>query len=191
MIKGSVMDTTEQVKLPNASIVVIGAKDSILQAFTTTDSEGNFELFLPQGGDLTLIVHYGAFADYTENFSLNSNNRNISFSPIQMTLQTNLIEEVVVNGIVSSIKIKGDTTQFDAIGFKVHANANVEDLLKQLPGIQIDKDGKITAQGTKIKRVLVDGNVSPNVSPILSPNVSHHNRPSLRQRKRRRFLYIT
>src|SRR5690606_8048639 len=112
LINGSVMDTTEQVKLPNASIVVIGAKDSILQAFTTTDSEGNFELFLPQGGDLTLIVHYGAFADYTENFSLNSNNRNISFSPIQMTLQTNLIEEVVVNGIVSSIKIKGDTTQF-------------------------------------------------------------------------------
>jgi len=156
-IKGTAIDTAEKLKLSDVSIVVIGAKDSILQAFTRTNSSGDFELTLPRGGALTLIVHCGSYADYTENFSLDTNHRDISFGAIQMMLKKNLLQEVVIKGNVSAIKIKGDTTQYDASAFKVQANANVEDLLKQLPGIQIDKDGKITAQGVKIRRVMVDG----------------------------------
>ncbi|HTE02377.1 MAG TPA: outer membrane beta-barrel family protein, partial [Mucilaginibacter sp.] len=56
-----------------------------------------------------------------------------------------------------AIKIKGDTTEFNAAAYTVQPNAKVEDLLKQLPGIQVDKDGKITAQGQTVNKVLVDG----------------------------------
>lgn len=55
------------------------------------------------------------------------------------------------------ITIKGDTTEYDAASFKMQPNAKVEDLLKQLPGIKVDKDGKITAQGQTVNKVLVDG----------------------------------
>src|SRR5690606_13758002 len=54
-------------------------------------------------------------------------------------------------------KIKGDTTEYNAAAFVIQPNAKVEDLLKQFPGIQVDKDGKITAQGQTVTKVLVDG----------------------------------
>ncbi|MEJ0079783.1 MAG: hypothetical protein WDM78_02195 [Puia sp.] len=55
------------------------------------------------------------------------------------------------------MKIKGDTTEFNAQAFVIQPNAKVEDLLKQLPGITIDKDGKITAEGQTVTKVLIDG----------------------------------
>ena len=68
-----------------------------------------------------------------------------------------LLEAVVVNGSKGAIRLKGDTTEFNADSFRTQQGASVEDLLKKLPGIQVDKNGKITAQGEAVKKVLVDG----------------------------------
>jgi hypothetical protein len=68
-----------------------------------------------------------------------------------------LLQEVVVTQKMGPIRIKGDTTEFVADSFKVQLNASVEDLLKRLPTIQVDKNGQITAQGQAVKKVLVDG----------------------------------
>ncbi|MBS1660875.1 MAG: outer membrane beta-barrel protein, partial [Bacteroidetes bacterium] len=61
------------------------------------------------------------------------------------------------SGNRNAIRLKGDTTEFNADSFRTQPNASVEDLLKKLPGIQVDKNGKITAQGEAVKKVLVDG----------------------------------
>ena len=74
-----------------------------------------------------------------------------------MILKATLLEGVIIKGKTAAIKIKGDTTEFDAGSYTIQPNSKVEDLLKQLPGIQIDKDGKITAQGQTVNKVLVDG----------------------------------
>src|ERR1700744_5874502 len=63
----------------------------------------------------------------------------------------------MIKGTASQMKIKGDTTEFNAKAFVIQPNDKVEDLLRQLPGIQVDKDGKITAQGETVTKVLVDG----------------------------------
>ena len=76
---------------------------------------------------------------------------------VSLILKAKLLEEVVIKQKISAIKIKGDTTEFTADSFHVQANATVEDLLKKLPGIQVDKNGKITAQGETVQKVLVDG----------------------------------
>jgi hypothetical protein len=55
------------------------------------------------------------------------------------------------------VTLIGDTVQYNAGSFKTKPNAVVEDLLKRMPGIQVDKDGKVKAQGQEVKRVLVDG----------------------------------
>ncbi|NDC43069.1 MAG: TonB-dependent receptor, partial [Chitinophagia bacterium] len=62
-----------------------------------------------------------------------------------------------INQQIAAIKIKGDTTEYVADSFATKQNATVEDLLKKLPGIQVDKNGKITAQGSEVKKILVDG----------------------------------
>src|SRR5690606_14878252 len=73
-----------------------------------------------------------------------------------MLLVSQLLKDVVITG-TNAIVIKGDTIEFDASKYTIQPNSKVEDLLAQLPGIQIDKDGKITAQGETVTKVLVDG----------------------------------
>ena len=74
-----------------------------------------------------------------------------------MILKSKLLQEVVVHGNMAAIRMKGDTLEFKADSFHVQQGATVEELLKRLPGIQVDKNGKITAQGEPVKKMLVDG----------------------------------
>ena len=73
-----------------------------------------------------------------------------------MIPKSKLLAEVILKS-GAPIRIKGDTTVYTADSFKVRAGANVEELLRRLPGIQVDKNGQITAMGEKVKKVLVDG----------------------------------
>src|SRR4029078_6500864 len=70
--------------------------------------------------------------------------------------KSKILQEVIIK-TGKPIQIKGDTTVYTADSFKVSANANVEELLRKLPGIQVDKDGKIKAMGETVEKVLVDG----------------------------------
>lgn len=67
------------------------------------------------------------------------------------------MKEIIIKQQIAAIRQRGDTTEYIADSFKVHTNATVEDLLKIMPGIQVDKDGKITSQGKTVEKVLVDG----------------------------------
>ncbi|MEH6308064.1 outer membrane beta-barrel family protein [Olivibacter sp. CPCC 100613] len=155
LIKGSVIDTASNIKLSNTTVSVLNAQDSMLYKFTRADQNGNFKLDQLEKGKYILLITYPKYADYVENFTLDSLNE-INFGSIDMILKSQLLAEVVITGR-QPITIKGDTTEYDAASFKLQPNAKVEDLLKQLPGIQVDKDGKITAQGQTVNKVLVDG----------------------------------
>jgi hypothetical protein len=155
-IKGSVADTASNSKLTNATVSVLNAKDSILQKFTRV-KDGNFEVSNLKKGKLILLVTYPGYADYVDRFTLDSAHTTHDFGHIKMILKTQLLAEVIIKAKAAAVKIKGDTTEFNAAAFTVQPNAKVEDLLKELPGIQVDKDGKITAQGQTVSKVLVDG----------------------------------
>ena len=156
-IKGSVVDTASNAKLVNTSVSVLNAKDSTLVSFTRATSTGAFTLPSLKKGKLILLVTYPGYADYVERFILDSAKNTHDFGRLNMILKAKLLQDVIVKSSRAAMKIKGDTTEFDAKAFKVQPNAKVEDLLKQFPGIQVDKDGKITAQGQTVSKVLVDG----------------------------------
>jgi hypothetical protein len=156
-IKGTVTDTASNAKLANTTISVLNAKDSTLYKFARASASGSFNIGGLKKGKFILLVTYPKYADYVENFTLDSVKTTHNFGQIDMILKTRLLASVMVKGTRAAIKIKGDTTEFNASSFTVQPNAKVEDLLKQLPGIQIDKDGKITAQGQTVNKVLVDG----------------------------------
>jgi hypothetical protein len=69
-----------------------------------------------------------------------------------MTLTANLLADVTVRTKIAAMRMKGDTLEYAADSFHVRAGAPVEDLLKILPGIQVDKNGTITAQGEEGKK---------------------------------------
>ena len=108
------------------------------------------------GGHYLLLVTYPAYADYVDTLDVDSG-RNCQTAAYRVVLKSQLLQAVVVNGSKGGIRIKGDTAEFNADSFHVHAGATVEDLLKKLPGIQVDRNGQITAQGQTVKKVLVDG----------------------------------
>ena len=155
-IKGAVADTTTKVKLVNTLITVLNSKDSTLVKFGRVTTDGSFSINSLSKGNYILLVTYPAYADYVAKFALDSVNTVKNFGQINLTLKARLLEEIVING-TAAISIKGDTTVFSTSNLKLQPNSNVEDLLKQLPGIQVDQNGKITAQGQTVEKVLVDG----------------------------------
>jgi hypothetical protein len=154
-IKGIVADTTEKKDLSNSVVMVLRQKDSLMVGYTRSDKAGNFILHDLPAGKLLLLITYPKYADYADEFEL-KDSADIDMHQISMTLKSQLLKEFVVNGN-AAIRLKGDTTEFKADSFKVQPNASIEDLLKKLPGIQVDKNGQITAQGQTVQKVLVDG----------------------------------
>ena len=156
-VKGVAIDASVKAKLVNTSVSILNSKDSTLYKFTRASVAGDFAISNLKAGKFILLVTYPDYADYVEHFVLDSANRQKDFGELSMLLKKNLLNDVIIKGEAIAIKIKGDTTEFNAAAYNIEANSKVEDLLKQLPGIQIDKDGKITAQGKTVEKVLVDG----------------------------------
>ena len=155
-ITGTVVDTASGQPLAKSSIVLVHAKDSMLYQFTRTDEAGRFNLGNLDTGEYMLFATFPEYADYVERFTLDNNTKEVDFGRVGLVLRAKLLEEVLVSRS-QAITIRGDTTEYDAASFAIQPNDKVEDLLKQLPGIQVDQDGKITAQGQTVNRVLVDG----------------------------------
>jgi hypothetical protein len=156
-VKGTIVDTVEKINLHSSAVSVLQAKDSILVKFCFTDAQGAFALNGLIKGKYILLVSTPDYADYVEPFSLDSANQSHDFGRLKVTPKARLLKEVIIKGTASQMKIKGDTTEFNAKAYVIQPNAKVEDLLKQLPGITVDKDGKITAEGQTVSKVLVDG----------------------------------
>ncbi|HEY0668258.1 MAG TPA: carboxypeptidase-like regulatory domain-containing protein, partial [Sphingobacteriaceae bacterium] len=156
-VKGVVIDTTANAKLANTSISVLNSKDSTLVKFTRAAADGSFSIENLAVNKFILLLTYPGYADYVEHFKLDSSASQKDFGSVNLILKENLLKEVLIKGEAIAIKIVGDTTEYNAAAFKIEPNSKVEDLLKQLPGIQVDQNGKITAQGETVSKVLVDG----------------------------------
>ncbi len=142
-------------QMMSVSVVLVSSKDSVITDFGRTNYAGVFALHVPQKGKYHFRASYPGFADYSDELNITGDSANLG--KIAMLSREHLLKEFVITKQIAAIKIKGDTTEYVADSFKTKANASVQDLLKKLPGIQVDKDGKITAQGETVNKVLVDG----------------------------------
>jgi hypothetical protein len=155
-VSGTISDTVSKQNLYKAVVSIVSAKDSMLVKFVRCDQKGHFEINDLPPGKYVMLATFPEYADYTDTFTM-AQNTIADLGHISMITKAHLLQEVVVRQTVNAIKMKGDTTEYKADSFHVQANASVEELLKRLPGIQVDKNGQITAQGQKVQKVLVDG----------------------------------
>jgi Outer membrane protein beta-barrel family/Carboxypeptidase regulatory-like domain len=153
-ITGNIKDTSSKTNVQNAVVALLSPKDSILKAFTRVKEDGSYSLKNVAPGKYIISVSHPTFGEYVDDIEIKSAQQSIG--PIALTTKSKLLEAVIVKS-GNPIKIKGDTTIYTADSFKVSANANVEELLKKLPGIQVDKNGQIKAMGQTVEKVLVDG----------------------------------
>lgn len=158
IVKGILEDGTAATKQPleDATISVMNAKDSSLVSFTLTSNSGYFEIKNLDAGDYYIIVSYQGFATLKKPFQISILNPVADLGEVKMDKAYKTLGEVVITD-VAPIRVKGDTVEFNAGSFKTKPNANVEDLLKKLPGVQVEKDGTVKAQGETVQKVYVDG----------------------------------
>ncbi len=152
-VTGVLTDGNEKTPVYNSVVALLTPKDSILYKFTRSDKKGNFELKNVKAGNYIVMTSHRQYADYLDDITVNETEKNLG--TIALVSKINALREVIIK--TGSIRIKGDTTSYRASDFVVSANANVEELLKKLPGIQVDKNGTIKAMGETVQKVLVDG----------------------------------
>ncbi|OQP44640.1 hypothetical protein A4H97_09750 [Niastella yeongjuensis] len=155
MIRGRIIDTTEKKDLHNSIVALIDLADTTLYRSVRTNESGYFELTQIPAGRYTLLIAYPKMADYLQDLTI-ADTSIIDLKTIPMVSKADLLQEVVVRAGYA-IRMRGDTLEYNADSFAVKPGANVEEMLKRLPGILIDKDGKIIAQGKEVQKILVDG----------------------------------
>lgn len=155
-LKGTVTDTTNKVNLQHAVVSLLRPKDSVLVKFVRTDQQGQFSFTNLPPAKYIMIISYPDYADFVDDIDLVAQPQK-NLGNVSVTTKAHLLEEVIVKQRIAAIRMKGDTTEYRADSFYVGPNANVQDLLKRMPGIQVNSKGEISAQGQKVEKILVDG----------------------------------
>jgi Outer membrane protein beta-barrel family/CarboxypepD_reg-like domain len=165
-IKGKLADTVKKETLAKATVTIMNPKDSSVVTYTVANEKGEFEIKDLEEGLYKLMVSYQGFDNYSKSFMISKDFPTVNLNTIYMDRKGTTLQEVVVSG--PPIMIKKDTVEFRADAFKVKPNVNAEDVLKKLPGVQVDKDGNVTAQGESVQKVYVDGKEFFGTDPKLA-----------------------
>jgi hypothetical protein len=155
-VKGKLVDTASKQAIPDATISVINPKDSSLITFTISTKQGVFEIKGLEPGNYQLVFSHQAYLLFRKNISITADKKQIDLGELTPQKDYKTLGGVTVTN-EAPIVVKGDTVQFNASGFKTAPNATVEDLVKKLPGVEVDKDGNVKTQGEQIQKVYVDG----------------------------------
>lgn len=154
-IKGRIYDSTAKQHLPNASIAILQANDSTLEQFTISSSTGSFEVSKLAFGNYIVQITYQGYTSFLQKVSVSAANAVYNFNIIYLQQRATQLQDVTIQS--SPVTMKKDTIEYNVNSFKTKPNAVIEDVLKKMPGMQVSKDGTITAQGEQVQRVLVDG----------------------------------
>ncbi len=158
MVTGRLKDSSSGKLLPLATITVFKAKDTSIVTYRLSNPDGEFRIpGLPLNVPLRMIATYSGYEAFRKDFSLSVQEPQLHFDTIKMSQTAKQLDEVIVIAERPPVVVKNDTIEFNATAFKTLPNALVEDLLKKLPGVQVDGDGNITVNGKPVNRLLVDG----------------------------------
>lgn len=154
-VSGTLQDNN-RVVLPRATVMLINVSDSTMEKFTISDNEGAFEINKVKPGNYLLQVSYIGYQNISKPITLKSG-ITLSLGYLTMETQNELLDNVTIEADRIPIQIKKDTIEYNAGAFETRPGATVEDLLKKLPGVEVEQDGTIKAQGKTVNKVLVDG----------------------------------
>jgi hypothetical protein len=156
VIRGTVLDVNTQVPLELATVYFTTVKDSTVIEYATTDKNGFFRLSTKKyDKPVVLKVSYEGYQTFYEDQKGLSESKD--FGKIYLFENINALDNVVIKSEAPPITIKKDTLEFNAASYKVRPDSNVETLLKQLPGVDVDSDGKVTVNGREVTQFLVNG----------------------------------
>lgn len=155
-ITGRVTDSTGDKGLDKATVKLIERANPSDTLRTTTNSSGEFEFQKVPLSNYILVITYAGYKPMVKEFAKPSAGvAFIDLGDLVLSADYKSLGEIVIEA--PAVVIKEDTVEYNAKQFQTKPNATTEDLLKKLPGVQVDRNGNVTAQGKQVTRIKVNG----------------------------------
>ncbi len=154
-VKGTLIDSASKQPIEHAVIALVVKSNPTDTSYTFTDDKGQFRFESVPTSPFSIVIRHMGYWPKARYVPVSKAEKTIDVGSFLMAHDAKLLSEVVVEA--PAIVVKEDTIEYNASSFKVKEGAVVEDLIKKMPGIQVDKDGNVTAQGKAVSRVKVNG----------------------------------
>lgn len=156
-ISGRVVSTTDgtPLEMTTVRLFTYTGSDSTMVQGAQTDTEGSFLLSNISNGDYRIFISNVGYRE--QNAAVRINNSDVKLKPFRLKEDVQALAEVQVQGHAAEMTVKGDTIEYNTAAYKVSENAMVEELLKKMNGVSVDKEGNVTVNGETITAVRVDG----------------------------------
>lgn len=156
-IKGKLVDLVDSRPLAGATLTLSSAKDSLKTKFAVSDTAGIFRFDNLDFDTYYVQVAFIGYESYRQLASISDSIPSVDLGTIFVPKTSTTMTGITVTAKTPPAQQKGDTIQYNASQFKVNPDATVEDLVKKAPGITVDRDGTVTAQGEQVRKVTIDG----------------------------------
>ena len=155
-IQGLVKEKNKKTEMQSATVIAVRVKDSVVIAYTNSDKLGFFLLEVKRDSKpFYLKISYLGFKTFEILFDDNIENKNLGI--IYLEEGNKILDEVVIKKDIPPIRIKKDTLEYNLKSFNIRKNISIGIALKQLPGLFIDSNNKITVNGKEVGQILVNG----------------------------------
>ena len=155
IIKGKITDGNDNKAVSGATVSLLLQADSSNVKTLLTDSTGRFQIQNLSVDSFIIKISTIGYQEYLSLIKLRNMERDLG--TIKLVKKGKDLAVVTIISKAPPVVQKGDTSQFSASQYKVNPDATTEDLIKKMPGITVDKDGTVTAQGEQVKKVTIDG----------------------------------
>lgn len=156
-VRGTIIEEGNKEPIEQATVRLLNVKDSTMVGGVVSSRNGNFSIKNIKAGEYLLHVSYIGFDPVLQPLQITGRRNPVNVGRLEMTDGTVRLGEAVVIGKAAEVVVRNDTVEYNADSYKVTEGAVLEDLLKRMPGVEVDSEGKITINGKEISKILVDG----------------------------------
>ena len=154
-ITGKVLESDSQEPVAQTTVRLLKT-DSTLVTGTLTNLDGLFRVKAPSAGNFIVQITCVGFKPYTKNVKVTAD-KDIALGTINLDPDAIMLKGATVTGQAAKVTLKEDTFVYNASAYRTPEGSVIEELVRKLPGAQVDDDGKITINGKEVKKILIDG----------------------------------
>ena len=155
-VSGNVHDAELKEPMVQATVQLFRRRDSTFVGGTVTDLRGNFSVEAPANGVYKLKISSVGYQSIEREVTLRRN-QSQDMGMLLMSPESVMLKEAVVTGRAAQIIVKKDTLVYNPDAYRTPEGSPIEELIKRIPGAEVDEDGNITINGKAVKKILLDG----------------------------------
>ncbi len=155
-ISGLLLDAEHKEPMIQATVQLFVASDSSFVGGTVTNARGHFSIEAPSNGTFRLKISSVGFQSIEREITLRRN-QNHELGNLLMSPESVILNEAVVTGRAAQVVVRKDTLVYSPEAYRTPEGSAIEELIKRMPGSEIDEDGNITMNGKPVKKILLDG----------------------------------